>query len=174
MITGSASRMVLSSGLARRSWNGICGLGSQTYMDQTHGGVCEKKVRKDSVGSSPAITLPPCSVPKELWLDRPLEAGGRRTANLSTEDVNVVSEEMKHCLPWWFRCERICPQCGRPRFDPWLGKIPWRREGLPTPVFWPGEFHGLYSPWSCKLPDTTERLSQVPHEEKHSAPSFSL
>ena len=27
------------------------------------------------------------------------------------------------------------------------GKIPWRREWLPTPVFRPGEFHGLYSPW---------------------------
>ena len=25
-------------------------------------------------------------------------------------------------------------------------KIPWRRDRLPTPVFWPGEFHGLYSP----------------------------
>ena len=25
----------------------------------------------------------------------------------------------------------------------WIGKIPWRRERLPTPVFWPGEFHGL-------------------------------
>ena len=23
----------------------------------------------------------------------------------------------------------------------------WRRERLPTPVFWPGEFHGLHSPW---------------------------
>ena len=30
-------------------------------------------------------------------------------------------------------------------FDPWVGKIPWRRERLPTPVFWPGEFHGLQS-----------------------------
>ena len=28
--------------------------------------------------------------------------------------------------------------------NPWVGKIPWRREQLPTPVFWPGEFHGLY------------------------------
>ena len=27
--------------------------------------------------------------------------------------------------------------------DPWVGKIPWRRERLPTPVFWPREFHGL-------------------------------
>ena len=29
-----------------------------------------------------------------------------------------------------------------PGFDPWVGKIPWRRERLPTPVFWPGESHG--------------------------------
>ena len=35
-----------------------------------------------------------------------------------------------------------CLQCGRPGFSPWVGKIPWRREKLPTPVFWPGEFHG--------------------------------
>ena len=45
-----------------------------------------------------------------------------------------------------------------PGFDPWVGKIPWRRARLPTPVFWPGEFHGLY-PWSHKESDTTERLS---------------
>ena len=38
----------------------------------------------------------------------------------------------------------------------WVGKIPWRRERLPTPVFWPGEFHGLYSPWGCKYFDTIE------------------
>ena len=41
----------------------------------------------------------------------------------------------------------------------WVGKIPWRREWLPTPVFWPGEFHGLYSPWGRKESDTTGRLS---------------
>ena len=35
-------------------------------------------------------------------------------------------------------------------WETWVGKIPWRRERLPTPVFWPGEFHGLYSPWSHK------------------------
>ena len=42
--------------------------------------------------------------------------------------------------------------------DPWVGKIPSRRESLPTPVFWPGKFHGLYSPWGHKELDTTERL----------------
>ena len=40
-----------------------------------------------------------------------------------------------------------------------VGKIPWRRESLPTLVFWPGEFHGLYSPWGCKESDMTEQLS---------------
>ena len=32
----------------------------------------------------------------------------------------------------------------------------WRRERLLTPVFWPGQFHGLYSTWGCKESDTTE------------------
>ena len=50
-------------------------------------------------------------------------------------------------------------QGGKPGFNPWIGKIPWRRERLPTLVFWPGEFHGLYSPWGHKESDMTERLS---------------
>ena len=40
-----------------------------------------------------------------------------------------------------------------------VGKIPWRSERLSTPVFWPREFHGLYSPCGCKESDTTEWLS---------------
>ena len=49
--------------------------------------------------------------------------------------------------------------------DPWVAKIPWRRERLPTSVFWPGEFHGLYmySPWGHKELDMTERLSLSHH-----------
>ena len=26
-------------------------------------------------------------------------------------------------LPWWLRWSRICLQCRRPRFNPWVGKI---------------------------------------------------
>ena len=44
-------------------------------------------------------------------------------------------------------------------FDPWVGKIPWKREWLPTPVLWPGEFRGLYSPWGHKELDTTKQFS---------------
>ena len=36
------------------------------------------------------------------------------------------------------------------------------KERLPTPVFWPGKFHGLYSPWGRKESNTTERLSLTP------------
>ena len=39
---------------------------------------------------------------------------------------------------------------------PGLGRSSWRRERLPTPVFWAGEFHGLYSPWGYTESDTTE------------------
>ena len=41
----------------------------------------------------------------------------------------------------WLRQYRISLQYRRPEFDPWVGKIPWRREWLPSPIFFPGEFH---------------------------------
>ena len=51
-------------------------------------------------------------------------------------------------------------QCGRPRFDPWVGEIPWRRKWQSTPVLLPGKSHGQrslvgYSPWGHKESDTT-------------------
>ena len=50
---------------------------------------------------------------------------------------------------------------GRPGFNPWVGKIPWRRKWQPTPVLLPGKFHEQrslvgYSPWDRKESDTTE------------------
>ena len=49
--------------------------------------------------------------------------------------------------------------CRRPGFDPLVAKIRWRRERLSIPVVWPGEFHGLSSPWSRRESDVTEWLS---------------
>ena len=50
------------------------------------------------------------------------------------------------------------------KWETWVGKIPWRRERLPTPVRLPGESHGQrslegYSLWGCKESDTTEQLT---------------
>ena len=64
-------------------------------------------------------------------------------------------------LPWWLRGSRICLQCGRPGFNPWVGKLPWRRKQQCTPVFLPGKSHGHsslvgYGTRSCKELDTTE------------------
>ena len=68
--------------------------------------------------------------------------------------------------------------CRVPRFDPWFGKIPWRRKWQTTPVHLPGKFHGQRSlagcsPWGRKESSTTER--QTPGREiKEYLKGFSL
>ena len=68
---------------------------------------------------------------------------------------------------YWALCRKMGFPCGSAGKESacntgdW-GSIPrlaWRRERLSAPLFWPGEFHGLYSPWGDKESDMTERLS---------------
>ena len=73
-------------------------------------------------------------------------------------------EHIHKWIPLGSLVAQICLQCRRPGFKSWVGKIPWRRKWLPTPVFLHGEFHGQRSlvgnsPWGRKESDTTERLS---------------
>ena len=62
-------------------------------------------------------------------------------------------------------------QSRRPRFNPWVGKILWRRAWLlPTPVFLPGNPHGQrslagYSPWGLKELNTTATVGYSAKEE---------
>ena len=77
--------------------------------------------------------------------------------------IFVLSLDYETQLPWWLRQESICLQCGRPRFDCWVRKIPWRRKWQPTPVLLLGKYHGWrslvgYSPWGHKELDKTEQL----------------
>ena len=48
-------------------------------------------------------------------------------------------------------------------WETWLEPLGWEdpleKEMVPTPIFWSGEFHGLYRPWDCKELDMTEQLS---------------
>ena len=58
----------------------------------------------------------------------------------------------------------------RQGFDPWIGKIPWKRAQQPTPGFLPGEPHGQrslvgYSPWGCKELDTTKIMQHEIREK---------
>ena len=46
--------------------------------------------------------------------------------------------------------------------ETWVRSLGWEdplEKGKATPVFWPGDFHGLYSPWGQKKLDMTERVS---------------
>ena len=58
---------------------------------------------------------------------------------------------------------RACLQCGRPGFNSWVRKIPWKWKWQPTPVFLPGISYGKRSLagcslWGCQESDTTEQL----------------
>ena len=71
-------------------------------------------------------------------------------------------------LPRWLSEKESLCQCRRRRFSPWVGKIPWRREWQPTPVFLPGKSHGQkslagYSPWGRKELDMTEHEASLPY-----------
>ena len=54
------------------------------------------------------------------------------------------------CVHYWVCLsgsvgQSVCLQCGRPEFDPWVGKILWRRKWLPTPILLPEKSHGQRS-----------------------------
>ena len=55
----------------------------------------------------------------------------------------------------WLSGKESSRQCRRLGFDPWVGKIPWRRKWQSTPVFLPEKSHGRrslvgHSPWPDK------------------------
>ena len=85
---------------------------------------------------------------------------------------NHCKEDWKDCRrlepPWWLRQESVCLQRERPEFDPWVGKIFWRRKWQPIPVFLPGKSDGQrglvgYSPWASKELDMTAQLHFQSH-----------
>ena len=70
------------------------------------------------------------------------------TDTMSSSCISQASLDLPsplNSIPWWLSCKEPLCQCRRPRFDPWVGKIPWRNEWLPTAVFLPGESHGQRS-----------------------------
>ena len=89
------------------------------------------------------------------------------TTSFRASSLNSTSKSSPQKLPFlsrWCRGKESAYQCRRHKrcgFDPWVRKIPWRRKGQPTPVYFPGKSHGQRSlsgcsPWSCKESDMTE------------------
>ena len=76
----------------------------------------------------------------------------------------VDKESEKEKKPWidWLDLKwgfPICLQCKRPGFNPWFGKMPWRREWQPPPISLPGKSHGQRS-----LADDSPRGCRVRHD----------
>ena len=67
-------------------------------------------------------------------------------------------------------------QCRRPGFDPWVGKIPWRRAWQPTPVFLLGESSWKEAPGKKHLVGYSPSRHRVRHDwaTKHSTHIFLL
>ena len=66
----------------------------------------------------------------------------------------------------------ICLQWGRPTFNPWVGKIPWRRACQASPVFLPGQARGQrslggYSLWGCKESEKANTFTFHPGPKAH-------
>ena len=75
--------------------------------------------------------------------------------------------------------KKICLHCGRLRFNPWVRKIPWRREWQPTLVFLFGEFHQQRSlagcsPWGHTESDMTEATKQQQQQRIYILWTFNL
>ena len=75
-------------------------------------------------------------------------------------ELNYVNIGASQVAQWY----RICLQCRRHGFSPWIRKISWRRKWQPVPVFLPGESHRQRSlvgcsPWGCKELGMAEWLS---------------
>ena len=93
---------------------------------------------------------------------------GNRDKNHSEKTVFSISGAGKTGQLHVKNETRISLQCKWPEFDPWIRKIPWRREWPPTPVFLPGEFHGQssltgYSLWGHKESDVSEQQTLSQH-----------
>ena len=76
----------------------------------------------------------------------------------------IMKSERSHGLPWWLSGKESTCQCKRCRFNPWVRKIPWRRNWQPTLVFLPGKSHGDGAWWATahgitKELDTTQPLN---------------
>ena len=97
--------------------------------------------------------------PQYSWLENSMDRGAwglHSTGHKESDTIEwltlSICTEASLVAQW----QKVCGQFRRHRSHPWVGKIPWRREWQPTPVFLPGESCGQrslvgYSPWGHRV-----------------------
>ena len=131
----------------------VVGLSLYFFMANSHRGCIDCYFKRGHM--LPTLVFPNNSVGKESACNAgdsgSIPGSGRSTGEgrgypLQYSWASLVTQLVKNPLAMW-----------ETWVDPWVGKTSWRRERLLTPVFWPGEFHRLYSQWGHKELDMTER-----------------
>ena len=109
-----------------------------------------------------------CSLHTPLSMDSPGKNTGVHCHSL-LQGIFLSQElnrSLLHCRQIFTSLTTRGAQCRRPRFNPLVQKVPWRREWQPTPVFLPGKAHEqenlvVYSPRGCEESDMTQRLAHI-------------
>ena len=107
------------------------------------------------VGLFAALWTVACQAPLSVGFSRQDQSGLPYKMQNSTEFLRHTVSRLVSSLPWWLSGKESACQLRRCGFNPWVGKIPWRRKWQPTPVFLPGKSHGQgslvgYSPQGHK------------------------
>ena len=68
----------------------------------------------------------------------------KSSADCLHNHVNILNPTELYRCAWWLSGKESAWLCRRRGYDPWVGKIPWRRKWQPTPVFF---FFFLYFNW---------------------------
>ena len=99
---------------------------------------------------------------KKVWRERnsPTLLVKMKVSAVTWKTVEVSKKTKNRITIWsrlllYLRQQRICLQCRRHGFNPWVGNIPWRRKWQPTLLFLPGKSHGQRTiiPWTIVLVD---------------------
>ena len=125
-------------------------------------GLCRKSFHKPTLNKCISILL--TKKEQEMWeLWKTKEAHlilniQEHLSSTSQEECCIffhIPNSLQIVSTWWLSCKEFTSQCKRHGFNPWVGKIPWRKKWQYIPVFLPGKSHwqrslGGYSPWGLK------------------------
>ena len=142
-------------------------------MHTPHGGFCHLIQRYSGWFSHQRTIVSACLKQSEhLWkgLMQPPQGrlGSPRVYMRNRHFRTLCLPAITHTTSLVAQTVKNLPAMQETECDPWLGKIPWRKEWLPTPVFLPRELPGQrnlvgYSPWVLRQSDMTEQLTLSIH-----------